>query len=168
MTTRLAPCTIAVHGPARAKEGLLRLAPLLHDGFLLCADAPGAVRLTPDEAFGLVRPEAGAIRVSTGRGAAIAAKTGLRADGVHLLAALLGLVQWRALQSNPLLVAEDFLHAVPPECLYAQIGLSCSPSAFMRPGICPACADFYACLGAEQELVALQRLLAALRQPLRN
>lgn len=81
-----------------------------------------------------------------------------------LICAMLGLVQWRALSLNELLLWEDFfVHEEPPGCLYARRGaLHEYALAFERPYVCAACLEFFRCLGAESETVALLEVLDSL------
>jgi hypothetical protein len=73
-----------------------------------------------------------------------------------LLCSLLGLVQWRALQLNPLLEEYDFIHRCDCPCLYRAIP---HPEDFALlledPHLCRNCVAFYNCLGVEPEVAAL-------------
>jgi len=77
------------------------------------------------------------------------------------LCSMLGLVQWRALLLNELLVWEDFfVQEEPHGCLYAaRDTIQEYALAFEDPYVCDACAEFYRCLGAEPEIMALQDVL---------
>ncbi len=73
-----------------------------------------------------------------------------------LLCSLLGLLQWRALQLNPLLEEYDFIHRCDCPCLYQAIP---HPEDFAllleNPRLCRSCVEFYNCLGVEPEVAAL-------------
>lgn len=80
------------------------------------------------------------------------------------LCSLLGITQWRVLQSNPLLQPHDFLHPPSSQCLFA------TPDDFQdfalaleNPRVCGGCRDFYHCLGADTELIAVIDTLSAIR-----
>ncbi len=90
---------------------------------------------------------------------------GLSVASFYLLGTLLGLTQWRALMLNPLLVEEDFRHARPSKCLFAVQEEKCGYALVLeKPFICTGCIEFYCCLGAEKEILAVQRLLQVIRQ----
>lgn len=92
----------------------------------------------------------------------IARYLGLPRGAYLLLCSVLGLTQWRALALNPLLEPEDFAHDDPPHCVFAtQPTLQHYALSFEKRFICPACRDFFRCLGAEGEILALQDLLRA-------
>lgn len=98
-----------------------------------------------------------------------------QAEGIALFASItpvqylrvcaaLGLVQWRALEQNDILFAEDLTHSVPSDCLFVQRTRKCDYAlAFEQPCICYGCFEFYHCLGAEREIVAVAQLLHSLR-----
>lgn len=75
----------------------------------------------------------------------------------------LGLVYWRVLALNPLLVWEDLLVREDPDCLCtARATLQEYALAFERPWVCPACLEFFRCLGVEPETAVLQEMLSHL------
>ena len=83
------------------------------------------------------------------------------------LCGLLGISQWSALDSNPLLRPEDLLHPPKANCLFATPGDIESFALLLEdPWICPGCVDFYHCLGADREVVALLDALGKLRRTL--
>ena len=98
-----------------------------------------------------------------------------QAEGIALFASIppvqylrvcaaLGLVQWRALEQNDILVAEDFAHSAPSDCLFVGRARKCEYAlAFEQPCICYGCFEFYHCLGAEREIVFAAQLLHSLR-----
>ena len=74
-----------------------------------------------------------------------------------------GLTQWRTLM-NETLVVEDFAHTDPRECLFVQRPCKSDYAlALERPSICPGCFEFYHCLGADAEIVALAEMLKSLQ-----
>jgi hypothetical protein len=170
MKTHTQRCTLGVEGAPAECIKLLRLAPLLLRT-RLTSGVPAGVRvvLTPHERQARFQVERGQLRVSTWQSGELAGQAGLSVGYLYLLCAVLALVQWRALQRNPLLVAEDFLHTEPATCLYAcHTGRVSQHLALARLSICRPCVEFYACLGAERELEELQRLLTLLRKPVLN
>ena len=92
---------------------------------------------------------------------------GIERDVYLLICCLLGLAQWRVLQLNPLMVWEDFIVCeTPPRCLYAaRTTMEEYALAFERPFICAPCLEFFRCLGAEPETLALQEVLGRLSLP---
>ena len=93
--------------------------------------------------------------------------TGIDRDMYLLICCLLGLVQWRVLQLNPLMVWEDFVVCeTPPLCLYAERNaMEDYALAFERPFVCTPCLEFLRCLGAEPETLALQEVLERVSLP---
>ena len=87
---------------------------------------------------------------------------GIDRDVYLLICCVLGLIQWRVLQLNPLMVSEDFVVCEePPLCLYAaRSSLRDYALAFERPFVCTSCLEFFRCLGAEPETLALQEVLS--------
>lgn len=111
----------------------------------------------------LVNPFSG-VTVSTDQADGIAHFAGISVAQYLRVCAALGLVQWRALEQNDTLIAEDFLHAVPSDCLFVTRGRKCDYAlAFERPYICFGCFEFYHCLGADREIVSAAQLLQSLR-----
>lgn len=169
MKTRTQHCVLGVEGAPGARAELIALSSLLQWTHLAVGRSSGPCLMLTPHARTLFEVEGNDLRVSTRHAAELTRRTGLRAGQVYLVSALLALVQWRALQGSPLLVPEDFLHAVPPTCLFARRARGTGRClAFARPHVCPACASFYACLGAERELEELQRVLTCLRKPSLN
>jgi hypothetical protein len=88
---------------------------------------------------------------------------GLNAGSYLLLCTLLGATQWRALLLNPMLVAEDFRHGPPCNCLFAEQHNKQEFALLLEsPQICSGCVDFYRCLGAEREIEMLLNYLDTL------
>lgn len=80
------------------------------------------------------------------------------------LCGLLGISQWSALNLNPLLRPEDLLHPPEANCLFAtQRGIEYFALLLEDPCVCPGCVDFYHCLGADGEVVALLDVVETLR-----
>jgi len=120
------------------------------------------LHLTPErlpEPF-RVRPDQGVI-VSTWDSEAICAYTGIQWDRYVLIASLLALSQWRVLRGNPLLRLEDLRHPAGVRCIFAeQPSVQDFALLLDPPVICPGCVDFYHCLGADTELIALREVVA--------
>jgi hypothetical protein len=116
-----------------------------------------AILLTDEE---LVAPfevsRMGPIRVSTWQAENIAMYTKIDAHEYWVLCAMLGLVQWRTLQLNSLMIPEDFIHGPTIHCLYGAHEERSQFSLLLEQGrVCKGCRDFYHCLGADRELLAL-------------
>ena len=78
-----------------------------------------------------------------------------------LICVVLGLVYWRVLELNPLLIWEDLFVREDPECLCAaRKTVQEYALAFERPWICPGCLEFFRCTGVEPETAALQEVLS--------
>jgi len=101
------------------------------------------------------------VQISTWQSAGISGYAGLEPLSYLVICGLLGLAEWRCLIGNPLLIEEDFNHSQPSDCLFSS-----RPSKpeyaqlFEQPHICGSCFDFYCCLGAENEILALNAFLA--------
>lgn len=123
-----------------------------------------AILVTEEE---LVAPFAisreGPIRISTWQADTIAAYTGMDTHEYWVICAMLGLVQWRTLQLNSLLIPEDFIHERTIHCLYGAYEEKSLFSLLLEQGrVCRGCRDFYHCLGADRELLALIETVDAL------
>ena len=137
-------------------------------------DAPvtGAVRLAVADVearrpFSVSRGDG--ILISTHESDGICRYAGIGKDFYLAVCSLLGLVQWRALVLNELLIWEDFfVHEEPPGCLYAaRDTIQEYALAFECPHVCDACLEFFRCLGAEPEVMALQEVLNGAMLPRR-
>lgn len=120
------------------------------------------LHLTPErlpEPF-RVSPDRGVV-VSTWDSDGVCAYTGIRVDRYVLISSLLALSQWRVLQRNPLLRIEDLIHPAGVRCVFGE-QKSVQDFALLLdpPVICPGCVDFYHCLGADTELIALREVIA--------
>ena len=105
------------------------------------------------------------VAVSTWQSAGICSYAGLSVNSFVLLCTLLGLTEWRALVLNPLLRPEDMIHEISSRCLYTRLETKQDYALlFEDPRICRGCNDFYHCLGADEELVALQTSLRHVRR----
>jgi len=103
------------------------------------------------------------VLVSLDQSEGISHYAGIPRDLYVLCCSVLGLVYWRVLALNPLLVWEDLLVREGPECLCAaRTTLQEYALAFERPWVCPACLEFFRCTGAEFETAALQEVLSLL------
>jgi hypothetical protein len=102
--------------------------------------------------------------VSTHQSEGICRYAGIERSAYFRLCALLGRVQWRALELNPLLVEEDFSHQVPSRCLFAPQQYKEDYALVLEdPQVCHGCMEFYHCLAAEAEILALQTMLSEIR-----
>lgn len=111
----------------------------------------------------MVNPFSG-VTISTDQAEGIAHFAGISVLQYLRVCAALGLVQWRALEQNDLLVAEDFIHSMPSDCLFvARARKPDYAFAFERPCICHGCFEFYHCLGADREIVFVTQVLQLLR-----
>lgn len=100
------------------------------------------------------------VLVSAYQSEGICRYAGMDRNEYFRLCALLGKIQWTALQLNPLLVEEDFSHVAPSPCLFAPRPFKQDFAlALDDPQVCQGCIDFYRCLGAETEILVLQALL---------
>lgn len=86
-------------------------------------------------------------------------------EGIYLaICALLGLTQWRALALNPLLKVEDFDHPEDEHCLFRSKQPVHDYTLLLEaPRVCTGCRDFYHSLGADSEIIALDRLIRDIR-----
>ena len=154
--------TIANHAQSWYQFGAgdLSVAKLVNQG---CKDHP-AILLTHEkfEAPFLALRD-GPIRISTWQADEIAAYAGITTHEYWVICAMLGLVQWRTLQLNSLLIPEDFIHECTIHCLYGAYEERSQFSLLLEQGrVCRGCRDFYHCLGADRELLALIQTLGAL------
>lgn len=110
-----------------------------------------------------VNPHSG-VTISTDQAAGISFFAGIPTIQYFRLCALLGLTQWRALNRNAMLVAEDLAHVEPEGCLFVQQPCKSDYALVLeRPAICIGCFDFYHCLGADTEVVALAEMIRELQ-----
>ena len=82
-----------------------------------------------------------------------------------LLCSLLGISQWHVLKTNPLLRLEDLRHPPAAHCLYAKS--QCIKDYILileDPTVCRGCVEFYHCLGADLEVIALNETLNSIRR----
>lgn len=101
------------------------------------------------------------VRVCLDQSEGIARYAGIARPLYLVTAGLLGLLYWRALEQNPLLIWEDFkVKEDAAGCLCARRDLICEYAiAFETPTICSGCLQFFRCLGAEAEVLILQSVL---------
>ncbi len=111
-------------------------------------------------------------KVSTERGVTlsmwqcegICAYAGISQSAYLTLLGLLGISQWSALKSNPLLEPEDLIHPAGAKCLFAtQEGIENFALQLEDPSVCPGCIDFYHCRGADIEVIALREAIGTLQ-----
>jgi hypothetical protein len=99
------------------------------------------------------------VTVNLSQSAGISSYAGLDEGLYLLLLAALGLLQYRALEKNPLLRAEDFLHPPHATCLYARGGVEELALALEQPKICRGCRVFYESLCGTAEVEAVRRIV---------
>lgn len=88
---------------------------------------------------------------------------GISQNAYLILCALLGISQWSVLNSNPLLRLEDLMHPQASNCLFVRPdGIQNFALFLEKPRVCRGCVDFYHCLGADREVIALLDTLATL------
>lgn len=86
--------------------------------------------------------------------------TGLSPEAYLLVGIMLGLTQWRVLKLNPLIQSYDLGHSWPDTCLFSRPSLPQEVALMLEnPTVCPGCRDFYRCLGAEEEILTVQRVM---------
>ena len=106
----------------------------------------------PLDALYLLEPGKG-VSVSAWQSGHAAHCIGLSSEEFLLLSSLLGLIQLRCLELNPILIAEDLLHSTSRTCLYC---LKESRAQFLLysevPRLCRPCQEFYRCMGLELEI----------------
>jgi len=156
---------VYLSGPAEEVSQLEALGNKIQGRFRFSGEPkPGAapVRLRRTLRDGLVsvtRPDG--VQVSLDQSEGISVYAGIPRSFYMLIWVVLGLVYWRVLELNPLLVWEDLFVREAPECLCASRGTVQEYAlAFERPWICPACLEFLRCTGVEPEIAALQDVLA--------
>jgi len=152
-------------GPHEDRAGVVQLAKRLQSVYRFVEfptrDAV-PVRLSASESEVLFRAsrEHG-VSVSTWQAEGICLYAKVRLETYLLVCSLLGLLHWRALDLNPMLIWEDLLvHEEPPACLCAHRDTVQEYAlAFENPYICKACREFFRCLGLEFESLAIQDVL---------
>lgn len=103
------------------------------------------------------------VAVSLWQAEEICAYAGMRVLDYLVVCSLMGLMQNRALELNPTLRPEDFLHESQDACLYGTLEhKSMAALRFERPYLCPGCLQFYACIGLESEALTLMSVLGTL------
>ncbi|MCX5770027.1 MAG: hypothetical protein NTZ09_07120 [Candidatus Hydrogenedentes bacterium] len=156
---------VYVSGPAEDVAQLEVLGNKIQGRFRFSGEPkPGAARVQLLRAVrgGLLSvTRAGGVLVSLDQSEGISLYAGIPRSLYMLICVVLGLVYWRVLELNPLLIWEDLFVREDPECLCAARGTVQEYAlAFERPWICPACLEFLRCTGAEPETAALQDVLA--------
>lgn len=77
-----------------------------------------------------------------------------------LICSLVGIAHWRVLKSNPLLQPDDLRHPAGVHCVYADPRQVSDYALLLdSPTVCKGCTDFYRCLGADTELLALREVV---------
>ena len=109
------------------------------------------------------------VTLSTWQSEGISRYAGISQNAYMVLCGLLGISQWSVLNTNPLLRPYDFGHPPDSNCLFVQPhGIENFALLLEDPQICRGCVDFYHCLGADAEIVALLDALARLRRAPRD
>ena len=104
------------------------------------------------------------IQLTTAHSEGICTYANLPLTHYLLVCAFMGLIQWRALDLNPLIKREDFLTEEHSDCLYTPRDTMQEYSLNIEQlRLCPGCAEFYHWLGTDSELVMLYRLIDFLR-----
>jgi len=101
------------------------------------------------------------IRVCIDQSEGICGYAGIPRPLYLITTGFLGLLYWRALELNPLLIWEDFkVKEDTPGCLCARRDRLCEYAiALETPTFCRGCLQFFRCLGTEAEVLILQSLL---------
>lgn len=147
---------------------LMRVARLHEINFTFCDETAAGVapiHITDNADGVLASVDRGrGIRISTYQREGICTYAGLENGTFLLLCALLGTTQWRTLSLNPLLIAEDFEHGPPCNCLFSR--RQCKEDfaiALENPEVCGSCLAFYRCLGAERDVDTLTGFIRSFR-----
>jgi len=89
---------------------------------------------------------------------------GIESEWFFTLFAAMGTIQLKSLVKNDLLQQEDLIHSRNCTCLFAHhVHFSQWLRAFEDTRICAGSASFYRCLGCENEMNSLVRLIDELR-----
>ena len=108
----------------------------------------------------IVDPARG-VEVSTWDVDGVCAYAGIDRSAYLLICSLVGMAHWRVLDRNSLLKLEDLRHPAGVHCVYTEARhVSDFATILEEPAVCKGCIDFYLCLGAEAELLALRDVLA--------
>lgn len=117
----------------------------------------------PSTSLFFARYEKG-VAISTWQSEGICLYAGIEVDAYLVLCGLLGLTQWRALDLNPLLRIDDFIHEADINCLFTRRKLKQDYALLLEdPTLCRGCHDFYRCLGTDPELLAIQHAIDFMR-----
>lgn len=121
---------------------------------------PVTLYITMDRSNSLFTVGPSEVAVSSWRIDDLCRYAGLERSSYLLLCCTMGLLEQRALRLNPLLRPEDLFNSQPGRCLFSVQPLKRNYALLLEnPLVCPACQDFFRCLGCEPELEALQRVL---------
>ena len=156
---------VCLTGPAEDVAQLEALGNKIQGRFRFSVEPkPGAARVQLRRTLrggllSVTRPEG--VVVSLDQSEGISVYAGIPRSLYVLICVVLGLVYWRVLELNPLLIWEDLFVREAPECLCAsRATVQEYALAFEHPWICPACLEFLRCTGVEPETAALQDVLA--------
>ncbi len=117
----------------------------------------------PSHRLFLARHDRG-VAVSTWQSEGLCLYARIEVDAYLVLCGLLGLIQWRALDLNPLLRIDDFIHEADVNCLFTTRKVKQDYALLLEdPTLCRGCHDFYRCLGTDPELLAIQHTIDAMR-----
>lgn len=162
---------VHISGPPEDTLAFMRVARLHEIGFAFTdemASDVAPIQITDEMNSALVCVDrACGICISTYQREGICMYTGLDNGSYLMLCALLGVTQWRTLEMNPLLVAEDFHHGPACRCLFShQICKEDFALVLEDPEVCTSCLAFYRCLGVEREVDTLTDFLNSFRTSL--
>lgn len=105
------------------------------------------------------------VSVSTWDSEGICLYAGIDERNYLLICSLLGMSQWRVLVSNDLLRPDDLRHPANVRCLFSQPDAIQDYALLLdEPRVCGGCVHFYHSLGADSELIALQEVVAEIRE----
>ena len=100
------------------------------------------------------------VAVSTWGIEGVCTYAGIDEDTYLLVCSLVGMGHWRVLDQNPLLRIEDLRHPAGVHCVFTEARQVNDFALLLdSPAICRGCADFYHCLGADAELLALREVI---------
>ncbi|MEX2015938.1 MAG: hypothetical protein WD873_04805 [Candidatus Hydrogenedentales bacterium] len=136
------------------------------------AAAPGSIRVRYSDRYEdapwRLYPSENLVVVSSWRSDQLARFAGRQTREYLLLTGVLALTQFRTLILNPLLKPVDFIHRCEKPCLFAhepEQPLERFLLAADRLEVCHGCGQFYCCLGAEPEWVAVRQVLRHFSAP---
>ena len=151
-------------GKIQCRYRFVEWQPPAHDAPIQSEKGPALLGISREPLGGLfaVDKEAG-VSISTWQSKGLCGYAGIERGAYYVLCAMLGLTQLRALQFNPILQVEDFLHDADVPCLFVQHQqLHQYAELLEEPVVCPGCRSFYHCLGADWEIMALSDVVESI------